>query len=50
MWQQWQAFLEKKKDMLVAEIERSKLRGVTAEQFAGTKLAYTLINVVRDGG
>jgi len=33
LWQQFQQFLTKKKEMLEQEIENSKLRGITPEQF-----------------
>lgn len=32
-WEQYKIFLDKKKKMLEGEIERSKLRGITPEQF-----------------
>lgn len=32
-WEQYQAFLERKKNMLEAEIAHQKLRGITPEQF-----------------
>jgi len=49
IWEQFAIFLEKKKKMLEGEIERSKLRGITAEQFAEIETNFKQFDANKNG-
>jgi len=48
-WAQYQAFLERKKKMLIEEIENVKMRGITAEQFKEIADAFAQFDVNKSG-
>ncbi len=48
-WNQYRAFLERKKQMLVEEIENVKLRGLTAEQLQEIQDNFTLFDSNKSG-
>jgi len=49
IWEQYTIFLEKKRQMLQGEIERSKLRGITAEQFAEIETTFHQFDANKNG-
>jgi Ca2+-binding EF-hand superfamily protein len=48
-WTQYKAFLERKKKMLVEEIENVKLRGLTAEQLRDIEENFKLFDGDKSG-
>jgi len=49
IWEQFAIFLDKKKKMLEGEIERSKLRGITAEQFTEIESNFKQFDANKNG-
>jgi len=49
LWQQFQQFLTKKKEMLEQEIENSKLRGITPEQFNEIEVNFNRFDADHNG-